>query len=357
MIPRIQCRHLLRLAPRQGTASSLPIRRRPQTKPPTVASQYPRLRPFSTSPSRRQEPPKQAPVSLSPEPELPPPPTIAAQPEPVDPTPSPTTTTEPSPSPNPKQAKPKPRLAPRLIFAVAFTLLGAAAGSSLRLVLAPPDSPAPHSETDAYTTRVLHDQALQIPLVQHLTSDPETWEAWDAYESLSPSHRAQHIAAGALAGSRGVGGYQRVFWNKKDTKEVVSVIYFGGGTTGWPGVVHGGCLATILDESCGRAAFKAWGGRAGMTASLGLEYKKVTLANGFYVVRVRVRPEEELPERERGKRHYKCWVDASVEDAVTGVVTVVAEALFVGGQGKRNGKNGIVAQLGGEEAQETHARF
>jgi hypothetical protein len=202
---------------------------------------------------------------------------------------------------------------------------------------------------------VLHEQASKLPIVQQLSSDAATWEeSWAAYESLSPEHRAQHISAGALGGSRGVGGYQRV-WRNKITGELVTVIYFGAATMGWPGVVHGGCLATILDESCGRAAFREWGGRAGVTASLGLEYKNVTLTNGFYVVRVRVRPEEELPETERGKRHYKCFVDATVEDAVTGAVTVVAEALFVGGQGK-NGKNKIGGVLRGN-ARDAHLRF
>jgi hypothetical protein len=89
-----------------------------------------------------------------------------------------------------------------------------------------------------------------------------------------------------------------------------------------------------------------------------LEYKRVTMANGFYVVRCKVRGEEELPVEERGKRHYKCWVDATVEDAVTGAVTVVAEALFVGGKGKKKG--GFVLGDGGPldgKKEDAHVRF
>lgn len=100
-------------------------------------------------------------------------------------------------------------------------------------------------------------------------------------------------------------------------------------------MVHGGALATLIDESCGRAAFWQWGGKSGVTASLGLEYKRATLSQGFYVLRVRAKGEEELPEKERGKRHYKCFVDAALEDAATGKVTVMGEALFVGGLGKK----------------------
>lgn len=75
-----------------------------------------------------------------------------------------------------------------------------------------------------------------------------------------------------------------------------------------------------------------------------VEYKAMTLASGFYVVRLRARGEEELEERERGKRHYKSFVEASVEDAVTGRVTVVARGLFVGGQG--GGKGGVEVEGG-----------
>jgi acyl-coenzyme A thioesterase PaaI-like protein len=321
MVVRIQYRHLARLAQRQGPVIRTPTRYI-QPRPSTLAAQYRQLQPFSTSPTQQQDPKPAPPV-----PETPPTAsTITGTTAPPLPTPPTTTTTEPNPTPKTK------RIAPRIIFATAFLLLGLAGGSSLRLLLTPPSPPEPDSEADAYTTQILHDQASQLPVVAQLSADP-SWESWDAYESLTAEHKAQHITAGALRGSRGVGGYQRVFCHKL-TGEMVSVIFFGAATAGWPGVVHGGCLATVLDESCGRAAFKKWGGRQGLTARLGLEYKRVTLANGFYVVRARVRSEEELPEKERGKAHYKCFVDATVEDAVTGRVGVTAEALFVALGGK-----------------------
>ncbi|KAK3298630.1 HotDog domain-containing protein [Chaetomium fimeti] len=345
MALRIQYRNLLRTAQCQKPAADLPARSFP-AKPSLLAPRHRQQQPFSTSLNKRQEP-RQPPVPEQPTAIVPPAPvdpSLARPPATPSPPPPPTDPKQP-PQPQPQQPKKPSRLVPRLIFALAFTLAGGLGGSSLRLALSPPDPPAPATAEDAYTTRVLHEQAAKLPVVQQLNADAATWESWDAYESLPAAHRAQHITAGALAGSRGVGGYQRVWWNRR-TGELVSVIFFGSATTGWPGVVHGGCLATVLDESCGRAAFKdvEWGGRTGMTAKLGLEYKRITMANGFYVVRVKVRGEEDLPERERGKRHYKCWVDAQVEDAVTGAVTVTAEALFVGGQGKKkvNGGGALV---------------
>ncbi|KAL2181108.1 HotDog domain-containing protein [Thermothelomyces heterothallicus CBS 202.75] len=364
---KIQYCHLLRLVRRQQTA--LPARFSP-TAPSLLVSRFQHLQPFSTSPSMRQEQrhepsqhsalggsaadstaktaaPTGSPPTIPPSP--PPPPTDPSLPAGHE------QQQQEQQSTKKKKKRPPRQARGRLFLALASTLVGLSLGSAVRVLVSPPNPPEPNTEEDEYTIRIIREQAAKLPIVQQMTGDPEQWEWWDAYESLPAEHRAQHISASALAGSRGVGAYQRVFCNRS-TGELVSVIHFGSATTSWPGVVHGGCLATILDESCGRAAFRdpEWGGRVGLTARLTLEYKKPTLANNFYVIRARVRPDEELPESERGKRHYKCWIDASIEDARTGTVTVTAEALFVGGKG--NGKT-KKSPLGGDEARQTHVKF
>ena len=220
------------------------------------------------------------------------------------------------------------------------------------MLVSPPPPYEPGSQKDLQTTELIHRQAEHLDIVKELSADP-AWESWNAYETLSEEHRAQHISAGAMAGSKGIGGYHRVWYNK-ETGECVSVIFFGSATTGWPGVVHGGLLATILDESCGRAAFKKWGGLSGLTANLQLNYVAATNATKFYIIRVKPRSDEELPEEERGKSHYKIFLDASVHDARTGKATVVAEALFVGGKGK-DGKGGLAVT--GLAAADENARF
>ncbi|KAK4162510.1 putative mitochondrial membrane protein FMP10 [Cladorrhinum sp. PSN259] len=318
MAPRIQCRSVLRLAQRQFSGQQ-----QPTSKVIVACAQS-----FSTSPRRPQELRQEPPPSVAPETVIP----AAAK----------------------SEAKPKPpkKRSYGVILAASCLLVGTTIGSSARLLISPPTPPEPGSEEDAYTISVLHDQAAKLPIVKQLSADP-AWESWNAYNTLSPEHRAGHITANALQGSRGVGGYQRIFYNKA-TGELVSVIHFGASTVGWPGVVHGGLLATILDESCGRAAFKQWGGLTGVTASLTLEYKKATLANGFYVIRVKPRAEEDLPESERGKRHYKCYVDGTVEEPASGKVTVKAEALFVGGEG-RKGK--VKNNFWGGRVKDEHLQF
>lgn len=178
--------------------------------------------------------------------------------------------------------------------------------------------------------------------MQALEEDPE-WISWNAYESMTPEQRRTHIVSSSLSSSSALGGYQRVFQNT-ETGEVLVLIYFGRGVTGWPTVVHGGALATVLDETCGRAAFSRLGQieagkqRPIVTAWLKLDYLAMTQEREFYLVGARVKEDEELDERERGKRDYKAYVQGWVESVRTGQETVVAEALFVGPKPKKGQK-------------------
>jgi hypothetical protein len=54
----------------------------------------------------------------------------------------------------------------------------------------------------------------------------------------------------AMSGTRGL-GVQRAFWNA-ETKEMVAVLWIGGGLAGWPGVAHGGAIATVFEETMAR---------------------------------------------------------------------------------------------------------
>lgn len=189
-------------------------------------------------------------------------------------------------------------------------------------------------------------------MVQALEEDPD-WVSWDAYASLPEEQRRHHLVASSLSGADALGAYQRVYQNTV-TGEVLVLVYFGRGATGWPTVVHGGALATVLDETCGRAAFARLGGfgkggegkRPVVTAWLKLDYLAMTQEREFYLVGARVLEEEELQEEERGKREYKAYVQGWVESVRTGEETVVAEALFVGPKPKKGEKVAVEAEVG-----------
>ncbi len=228
-------------------------------------------------------------------------------------------------------ASPRSRLG-RYLPVAAFLLLGLGAGTTVRHALAPPPAPDPLSAADLALTAHLRAMAAELPLVRALSADP-VWTSWDAYDTSSEgvdeddAHRAQRLTTGPLAGSRGLGGYQRVFHNG-DTGEMVAVVWFGAGTSGWPGVVHGGLIGTIVDEMLGRVAIRSLAAHTGVTARLELHYRAPTFAEGFYVVRCASVPDDELPEAQRGKRDRKVWCRGVVE-TLEGKVCVEASGLFV----------------------------
>jgi acyl-coenzyme A thioesterase PaaI-like protein len=164
-------------------------------------------------------------------------------------------------------------------------------------------------------------KASRMPIVQSLSSDPE-WESWDAYSEAVPRSSPPRITAGAMSGSRGLA--QQTIFHNKTTGELVNVVYFGGALSGWPGVVHGGALATVLDESLGRCAILSFPARTGVTARLEVVYKAPTMTNAFYVIHVK--PLE--AENDSATLDRKMWVEGRVLDT-SGKLCVEAKALFV----------------------------
>ncbi|KAI1140719.1 HotDog domain-containing protein [Hypoxylon sp. FL0543] len=221
----------------------------------------------------------------------------------------------------------RPRRRRGLYYSTVFLLVGLSLGTVLRLTLAPPPLPAPGSAEDEYLASTIQARGAALPLVQQLTADP-SWDSWDAYAGFHEQPNARRlvssrITSGPLSGSRGL-PFQRVFHNAA-TGEVVSVVYFGAGTAGWPGVVHGGTLATVLDESLGRCAILRFPARTGVTARLELAYRRPTLAGGYYVVRTR--PMVAAGE-DPAKSARKMWVEGTLE-TLEGKTCVEAKALFV----------------------------
>ncbi|KAI5370773.1 Putative HotDog domain superfamily protein [Septoria linicola] len=115
----------------------------------------------------------------------------------------------------------------------------------------------------------------------------------------------------ALQGAKGL-GVERVFWDRDD-KKLVAIVWFGGALSGWPGVTHGGLLATALAEKIALVGSLSGGGDTNVNsavkpqrlpgtgnhatlqlsntvpdepAQLSVDYLKPTYANSFHVIRV-----------------------------------------------------------------------
>jgi acyl-coenzyme A thioesterase PaaI-like protein len=114
--------------------------------------------------------------------------------------------------------------------------------------------------------------------------------------------------------------------------ELVSICYLGDAVCGHPGIVHGGLLATLMDEGLARTCFAALPHKVGMTASLKIDYRAPCKADQFVVLKAKTTKVE-------GR---KAWVKGQLEtlplDGSPGKVLVEGEALFVE-------PKGIVTQL------------
>ncbi|KAK6066499.1 UPF0644 protein PB2B4.06 [Seiridium cupressi] len=238
------------------------------------------------------------------------------------------TTESTTPEPQPQHApvpKPTPRRRRGYIYAAIFLLLGTSVGSLFRLSVSPPPLPEPGTKENDYMVASIHEKAEELPLIQLLSSDP-SWESWHAYGT---EERRRTLTSDAMSGCRGL-AYQRIF-HKRETGEMINIVYFGGGLSGFPGVVHGGALATLLDESLGRCAICRFPARTGVTANLALDYKKPTLTNAFYVLKMRpviTEGDEIVSADGRKKSDRKLWVQGTLETP-EGKVCIEANALFV----------------------------
>ncbi|PYH89108.1 Thioesterase/thiol ester dehydrase-isomerase, partial [Aspergillus ellipticus CBS 707.79] len=134
--------------------------------------------------------------------------------------------------------------------------------------------------------------------------------------------RVRTLTAGTLAGPEKIVAPPLVFC-EDGGKSLVSIFYLGPRLCGHPGIVHGGLLATLLDEAMGRCCFPALPNQVGVTANLSLDYRRPAMAGNYAVLRAETVKVE-------GR---KAWVEGRIEtlpeDGKEPVVLVEAKALFI----------------------------
>jgi len=198
----------------------------------------------------------------------------------------------------------------------------------------PPDPDLP--ETQAYVA-ALEEQLQKLPiLLKHRANeDPEAWYETRPYQSLSEEHRVNNLTAGALRGPGRLAlpPFVRARW---DETEGFVVMHVGRGLCGHDGIVHGGLLATLLDEALARTAMPNLPEKIGVTANLNINYIAPTRADQFIVFKIHL-------EEANGR---KSRVSATIED-LDGNILVRASGLFVQPKyAKFLNKNTILERLG-----------
>ncbi|MCJ1251652.1 hypothetical protein MMC30_008887, partial [Trapelia coarctata] len=221
------------------------------------------------------------------------------------------------------------RSLPRTLALTALLLLASAVFTMAASPVLPFLSPAPSNPESLtlYTPpsdfeATINDQLLTHPLALSLRQNPSFIES-RPHMKILPAARANNLTAGLLTRPDGI-PVPPLFFSEVGGKNAVILYYLGKNVCGHPGIVHGGLLATILDEGLARCCFPALPNKVGMTASLKVEYKAPVPAESFVVLRAETRKVE-------GR---KAWVVGRVESLPAegtegGKVFVEAEALFI----------------------------
>ncbi|KMU90715.1 hypothetical protein CIHG_08675 [Coccidioides immitis H538.4] len=184
----------------------------------------------------------------------------------------------------------------------------------------------PDTPEDQEAQRQIREQFDKLNIVKELRENPEFVE-WEAYGNFSPEEKRKRLTTGGSGvvepsrrslGNIGINS-TRVFWNEKD-KTAISVLFLGNGIDGWPGVVHGGALAILLDEGMGRVALRCVPARTGLTANLNIDYRKPVLSGQFCTVTAKYVPEK--------SNDRKAAIKGEIRDSM-GRLCTEASALFV----------------------------
>ncbi|KAF2237728.1 hypothetical protein EV356DRAFT_529661 [Viridothelium virens] len=203
------------------------------------------------------------------------------------------------------------------IYAATFTLFGLTIGQVLRHAYVPPAAPEPGTRADDIILRQKEKDIDNLAIVQrhrdhdewrelaHVGSKDDTQQQGGSQGGRSDDGRrdvikstVRSLTKAAMSGSRGL-GVQRTFWNE-EKGELVKIVWFGQGLSGWPGVAHGGAIATVFEEALRHIAAgsdKDWTTLPEEPNTLNLSYVKPTLANNFYVIRG-MRSVEKVTERD-----------------------------------------------------------
>ncbi|RKF64614.1 Uncharacterized protein, mitochondrial [Erysiphe neolycopersici] len=123
------------------------------------------------------------------------------------------------------------------------------------------------------------------PLTLEMRSKPEYSESRPHLRIPAPL-RPNNVIAGTLMGPNML-VVPPVVWIDKEGHSLVSIMYLGNNLCGHPNLIHGGLLATLLDEFLARCCFTAFPNKIGMTATLNIDYRNPTPAGSYVLVRAK----------------------------------------------------------------------
>ncbi|CEN60760.1 hypothetical protein ASPCAL03193 [Aspergillus calidoustus] len=163
------------------------------------------------------------------------------------------------------------------------------------------------------------------PLTRCLRSNPALTET-TLYSDLPPTIRHSKDRYTLLDADK-IASFPLIFWDPS-SKSSTMIFHLGPSLSGYPGLVHGGVLATLLDEGFATALFKADPTRVPLTVDLNIRYRKAAPTGEVYALWASVHDADEDAAKVTG------WIellgtDADLAGDLNGErVVVSAEASF-----------------------------
>ncbi|KAI9322211.1 HotDog domain-containing protein [Dichotomocladium elegans] len=165
---------------------------------------------------------------------------------------------------------------------------------------------------------VMKSEQDNIPAIR-AARESEDYIEVDPYSLMQEESRKQSMTATSLRGKDKIVVPPVLFYNKAMT-EVVSAIHLGKNLCGHAGIIHGGMIATLLDEILGCVAFANLPKRVGFTANLNIDYRNPLPADQWVVLRGRL-------DRVEGR---KAFVEAWIESVDGETRYSEAKSLYIG---------------------------
>ncbi|WPG99682.1 Hypothetical protein R9X50_00250100 [Acrodontium crateriforme] len=174
------------------------------------------------------------------------------------------------------------------------------------------------------TATEVNEHIVNHPLAIRLRKTPGITESRPAMK-IPEAMRPNNFTGGTLLGA-GMLEAPLLQFNDYEAElpTMTQIMYFGQGLCGHPGIVHGGMLATMLDEGLARACFSKLPNKFGVTATLKIDYRIPCPADRYVILKA------ETVKVDGRKVWAKGWIELLNDDGVeTGIKVVEAEALYI----------------------------
>ena len=176
---------------------------------------------------------------------------------------------------------------------------------------------------------IIDRKILSCPLATELRAN-SAFTASRPHMKIPDAVKPTNLTGGTLAGPGKITVPPLAF-NEEGGKSMMALFYLGPQLCGHPGIIHGGLLATMLDEGLARCCFPAFPSKVGVTAHLKITYSKPARADRYYALRA------ETQSVQGRKAWVKGWIEeldcdgqvAARDENGEKVRMCEAEALFV----------------------------